>query len=312
MKALESLPLPSHRPNAVVARRELARKMLSYYQATAVYHANVAALAGSRPSEEELALFSAIARERQDRQNGATRVLELGCGRCESAPKLLAMLGGGEYHGIDASAEAVTFGARANPAFHIQVGDISQLPYGDESFDVVVLNYVLEHTCEPDRVLDEALRVLRCRGTIGMIVPVTDVPWITPPSLRHRVHDPLFIVRHTCERWTHFLKLRYLPNYFAFPLVYDPIVLADPSSTFVSDDDLVYLGSSLEISKYLRTKGCEIVAQLNRDISSTICNGRRPWVDAARTAVFFVLRCSLVQLDSSRYTSTVSLVARKL
>jgi SAM-dependent methyltransferase len=185
------------------------------------------------------------------------------------------------------------------------------LPHPDASFDLVFLNYVLEHTCEPDVVLDEALRVMRPGGLLGLIVPVCDLPWLTPRSLRHRASNPIFLCAYTAELWSHFIRLRYEPSYFAFPLVDDPFVLSCPGQPFQPDDDQVYKASTLEITKYLEREGCAIELSVGRDISSYISNGRRALVDAMRRAAFLGLRGSLWRWEPQDYTTTVTIVARK-
>ena len=54
------------------------------------------------------------------------------------------------------------------------VGDAEQLPFHDESFDVIVTNFGLLHLGRPDEALAEAYRVLRRRGRIGFTV------WVKP------------------------------------------------------------------------------------------------------------------------------------
>jgi SAM-dependent methyltransferase len=284
--------------------------MLEYYRGTPSYHDEVKAVAPDRPSEEEMILFNALVRLHGP-ATAETRVLELGCGRCESAPKLMQMLGGGQYHAVEASADAAAFARNHYPGFNVEVGDISRLNYPDATFDIVFLNYVLEHTCEPNLVLDEGLRVLRPGGLLGMIVPVCDLPWLTPQSLRHRARNPLFLAPYALRLWAHFMRLRYSREYFGFPLVDEPFILSCPGQPFQPDDDQVYVGSTIEITKYLKHRGGNIAFCEGRDISTYIRNGRRPLVDFLRTLTFWGLRGSLSRWDPKAYTSTITVVARK-
>jgi len=293
-----------------VERHTLADRMLGYYRWAASYHEEVKAISPERPSEEEMVLFEALVRL-SDKKGPETRVLELGCGWCESAPKLLAMLDGARFSAVEASADAVEVARARNPGFDIRVGDISHLPFSDNSFDLAFFNYVLEHTCEPNVVLNEAVRVVRPGGLVGMIVPVGDLPWLMPQSLRHRSGDYSFLLTHSLGRWWHFLRLRYSHSYFKFPLVAEPIVLTNRADPFLPDDDQVYEGSTLEIEKYLRSANCQVVFSIGRDISSYIRNGRRPAVNLLRSLAFWGLRASLLRWDRRAYTSTVTIVARK-
>ena len=89
-------------------------------------------------------------------------------------------------------------------------------------------------------------------------------------------------------------------------------MLSHPESTFRPDDDQVYAGSTLEITKYLRHQQCEMAFVEGRDISTFIRNGRRPLVDAVRSVLFRGLRTALsVSPDAMVFTSTLTLIVRK-
>lgn len=240
------------------------------------------------------------------------RALEIGCGTCGSAEALLSASGASTYVGVDASPFAINDARRAHPLYQLSVGDAAALDLPDDAFDVVYSAYVLEHMVYPERMLDEALRVTKPGGLIALIVPVCDLPWAMPASLRDRTGEAPFVLVYTASRWAEAVRLRFDPSYFAFRSVDDPIVLRSPPGyTFAPDDDQVYVGSTLEVTKYLERRRCSVEWRASRDISSFIANGRRPLVDLARRAAFLGFRLSIATLDPAAFTTTVSLVARK-
>jgi SAM-dependent methyltransferase len=294
-------------------RDRLAARMLDYYRSNEEYFEYVHDdSGGERPSQEERAMYRVIAASYKKAPDEVTRVLELGCGRAQSIGALLELIGRGQYSGVEASVAAVKAAQTEHPEYNVQTGDITNLPFAAESFDIVTLNYVLEHLPAPYRVIDEILRVLRPGGLVGMIVPVADLPWALPRSLRYRFDDMQFTAVYAARRWLQQMKLRYDPRYFAFELLEQPQVLVHPEESFEYDDDLVYNGSTLEITKYLRHKECSIVSAVGRDIEPYIRSGRRISVDLLRTIAFAAYRCSLLALNKKKYTTTVSVVARKL
>ena len=55
--------------------------------------------------------------------------------------------------------------------------DGMELPFADNSFDVVLLIALLEHVSQPERIVDETWRVLKPEGKVAILVP-NDV-WIS-------------------------------------------------------------------------------------------------------------------------------------
>lgn len=294
-------------------RDRLAQRMFAYYRSNEEYFDYVHDDAGGeRPNQEERDLYQVIASTYRKRTaDETTRVLELGCGRAQSIGALLASLDKCKFSGVEASTAAVEAARNEHPDYDLQTGDITRLPFAEASFDIVTLNYVLEHLPAPFRVMDEILRVLRPGGLVGMIVPVSDLPWALPRSLRYRARDIPFTATYAARRWLQQIKLRYNPRFFAFELLEEPQVLVHPEEAFEYDDDLVYNGSSLEITKYLRQNRCDIVSAVGRDIKPYIRSGRRLPVDFLRTVAFAAYRASLFSLSRKKYTTTISVVARK-
>ena len=73
----------------------------------------------------------------------------------------------------------VTLDIRPMPGVQV-VGDAHALCFGDQRFDVVLCTEVLEHLCEPQRAIDEMMRVLRPGGvlllTTRFLFPIHDAP----------------------------------------------------------------------------------------------------------------------------------------
>lgn len=287
----------------------LRARMQEYYRQGSEYHDTISEVAGSRPSAEEEALFRALAvAVGRDRP---LRILEIGAGKAESAQGLLRRVRAAAYVALDPSLRAVRTARDENPGYSALVGDGTTLPFRDGTFDACFFNYVLEHSVDPGEFLLEATRVTAVGGVLGMIVPVTDLPWMLPASLRHRQRDVAFSMRMMTGRWLNAILIRYVPGYFSFSLVRDPAALSQPPSEFQPDDDQVYWGTSLEIAKFLSSHGCDILWSAGRDISGYIVNGRRGWVDAVRYLLFGVYRATLLRWKPEQYTTTVSLVARR-
>lgn len=97
------------------------------------------------------------------------RILELGCGnaalwngRMEALPEgTLLVLSDFSWGMVD----SVWAKMKTNPNVLVQRIDIQEIPFADESFDIVIANYMLYHVPELKRALREVARVLRADGT---------------------------------------------------------------------------------------------------------------------------------------------------
>ena len=91
------------------------------------------------------------------------RVLDCGCGGGDWVRALSAL--GADAWGVEVDAAKLS----ADP--HIESGDLEKLRFDDESFDVALLNEVLEHVPDDRRALAEALRVLCPGGVLVVFSP---------------------------------------------------------------------------------------------------------------------------------------------
>jgi ubiquinone/menaquinone biosynthesis C-methylase UbiE len=100
------------------------------------------------------------------------RLLEIGVGA--GADHVQWARAGVECHGVDLTSAAVET-TRAHLALHglrseLRRADAENLPYADETFDVVYSWGVIHHSEHPERIVAEIHRVLRSGGTfIGML-----------------------------------------------------------------------------------------------------------------------------------------------
>lgn len=59
--------------------------------------------------------------------------------------------------------------SRMNPLLCIGVGE--NLPFKDDTFDIVTCNFVLEHAQSPTKIIEEMVRVLRVGGFCYLNIP---------------------------------------------------------------------------------------------------------------------------------------------
>jgi len=97
-----------------------------------------------------------------------TRLLDAGCGA--GTFLRLAVDHGADAHGVDASDALLAIAAERAPEAALQVGDLEQLPYDDDEFDVVTGFNAFQFAGDMVVALREAGRVARPGGLVGIQV----------------------------------------------------------------------------------------------------------------------------------------------
>lgn len=86
-------------------------------------------------------------------------ILDAGCGEGFTLARLQKEGIGKHLEGIDYSLNAIILGKKNYPFLSLKQGDIYNLPYRNNSFDLVICSEVLEHLEHPKKVLEEIVRV---------------------------------------------------------------------------------------------------------------------------------------------------------
>jgi SAM-dependent methyltransferase len=86
-------------------------------------------------------------------------VLDAGCGEGFTLEYLRKRSIAKEYEGIDFLKKAVEIGTKVHPHIKLKQASIYELPYKDNSFDLVLSTEVLEHLEDPRKALKEIFRV---------------------------------------------------------------------------------------------------------------------------------------------------------
>ena len=96
-----------------------------------------------------------------------TRYLDVGCGSGMAAA--IAANRGAEVCGIDAAEELLAIGRTRSPNINFQYCDIEELPFADNSFEVVTGFNSFQYAGNPGIALAEARRVTMPGGTVVIV-----------------------------------------------------------------------------------------------------------------------------------------------
>ncbi len=103
--------------------------------------------------------------------------------------------------GIEYDSSLVELSKRLYPNLEVIQGDIQEIDFPDESFDVVTATAVMEHVPRPEKVLGEVKRVLRPGGIV--IVTVPDPFWervaVLVRHLEDDKHQHVMNIREMCD-----------------------------------------------------------------------------------------------------------------
>jgi SAM-dependent methyltransferase len=95
-----------------------------------------------------------------------TALFDAGCG--SGLALQLATKGGAVGTGLDASAALIDIARGRVPSADLRVGELEELPYPDDSFDVATAFNSVQYAGDPGRALSELARVVRPGGLVAV------------------------------------------------------------------------------------------------------------------------------------------------
>ncbi len=96
----------------------------------------------------------------------ARTVLDAGCGAGLALSRAAAA--GATPYGVDASRPLLEVAAERSPRAELRVGDIEDLPYDDDTFDVVTAYNAIQYAVDPAHAVAELARVCRPGGRVAI------------------------------------------------------------------------------------------------------------------------------------------------
>jgi SAM-dependent methyltransferase len=122
------------------------------------------------------------------------RILDIGTSTGTNL-RMLCDLGFTRYEGLDCSEEAVRWCA-AKKCGKVTLGDICELPYPDQTFDLILATDIIEHVDDDVAALREIRRALKPGGRALITVPAFGMLWgahdeTARHKRRYRAHELL-------------------------------------------------------------------------------------------------------------------------
>lgn len=166
-------------------------------------------------------LLFKIAKEKKD-------ILDLGCG--EGTRLSLVDGSGKNLTGIDISETAIKKAKAKHRGIKFVKNNIEALPFPEKSFDLVYSAFVFEHLDDPEKVIKEAVRVLKPGGNLLIIAPNYGAPnRASPPFDKSRLSKLVLgflkdIFGYGNPHGLHWNKVTPIANKSAYEMDWDTVV----------------------------------------------------------------------------------------
>jgi len=157
------------------------------------------------------------------RGNRSQAIIDVGCGvgsNCSVLQEIAEIV-----VGVDIEEKAIEYAKRRSPSTIFLEGSVLDLPFPNNTFDVVVCLDVLEHT-EDEEALSEIARILTSEGILILTVPASMALWnINDVFSKHRLRYEKEGLHQLLQGFFEIYRLQYW-NF----LLYAPVRIMGPLS----------------------------------------------------------------------------------
>lgn len=142
------------------------------------------------------------------------KILDVGCGTGKNLEQLKKF---GKVYGLDGSSEAIKF-CKKRGLENLELGKAEDMPFQQNSFDLITLLDVLEHT-DDNKTLQEVYRILKKDGLLILTVPALSWLWSEwDKILNHRRrYNKYGIISLLNKNKFNVIKATYLYSFLVFP-----------------------------------------------------------------------------------------------
>jgi ubiquinone/menaquinone biosynthesis C-methylase UbiE len=102
------------------------------------------------------------------KESNITKILDVGCGDGVLSEFIKKR---NNYIGMDISKSLIKRAKKRYKGFNFMVADAANIPFKNNTFDIVVCSEVLEHTLSPKKIIKELWRVLKENGMAIISIP---------------------------------------------------------------------------------------------------------------------------------------------